>query len=48
MMFSLAGYPFSYTISAANTWEQKTITIAGDTTGTWLGATNGSGMVMYL
>jgi len=29
------GYPFSYTISAANTWEQKTITIAGDTSGTW-------------
>jgi len=29
-------YPFSYTISAADTWEQKTITIAGDTTGTWL------------
>jgi len=28
-------YPFSYTISAANTWEQKTITITGDTTGTW-------------
>jgi hypothetical protein len=31
-------YPFSYTINAANTWEQKTVTIAGDTTGTW--ATN--------
>jgi hypothetical protein len=31
-------YPFTYTISAANTWEQKTVTIAGDTTGTW--ATN--------
>jgi len=31
-------YPFTYTISSANTWEQKTITIAGDTTGTW--ATN--------
>jgi hypothetical protein len=29
-------YPFSYTISAANTWEQKSITIAGDTSGTWL------------
>jgi hypothetical protein len=29
-------YPFSYTISAANTWEYKTVTIAGDTTGTWL------------
>lgn len=28
-------YPFSYTILVANTWEQKTITIAGDTTGTW-------------
>jgi hypothetical protein len=29
-------YPATYTISAANTWEQKTITIAGDTSGTWL------------
>jgi hypothetical protein len=36
-------YPFSYTISAANTWEQKSITIAGDTTGTWL-TTNGVGI----
>ena len=37
-------YPFSYTISVANTWEQKSITIAGDTTGTWIGATNGVGV----
>jgi hypothetical protein len=29
-------YVFSFAINAANTWEQKTITIAGDTTGTWL------------
>jgi len=36
-------YPFSYTISSANTWEQKSITVAGDTTGTWL-KTNGNGM----
>jgi hypothetical protein len=36
-------YPFSYTISSANTWEQKTITIAGDTSGTWL-TTNGIGL----
>jgi hypothetical protein len=36
-------YPYSYTISSANTWEQKTITIAGDTTGTWL-TTNGVGI----
>jgi hypothetical protein len=34
-------YPFSYSISAANTWEQKSITIAGDTSGTWL-TTNGA------
>jgi hypothetical protein len=36
-------YPFSYVILAANTWEQKTITIAGDTTGTWL-TNNGIGI----
>jgi len=36
-------YPFSYTINAANTWEKKTITIAGDTTGTWL-TNNGIGI----
>jgi hypothetical protein len=38
-------YPFTYSISVANTWEQKTITIAGDTTGTWL-TTNGTGLSM--
>lgn len=32
-----------YTIDAANTWEKKTLTIAGDTSGTWL-TTNGAGM----
>jgi len=36
-------YPFTYTISAADTWEQKSLTIAGDTTGTWL-TTNGTGI----
>jgi hypothetical protein len=39
-------YPFSYTISSANTWEQKTVTIAGDTTGTWL-TTNGIGIAVW-
>ena len=29
-------YPFTYTISSANTWTQISVTIAGDTTGTWL------------
>jgi hypothetical protein len=37
-------YPFTYTISTANTFEQKTITIAGPTAGTWIGATNGIGL----
>jgi hypothetical protein len=36
-------YPFSYTISSANTWEQKSVTITGATSGTWL-TTNGRGM----
>jgi hypothetical protein len=36
-------YPFTYTINSANTWEYETITIAGDTTGTWL-TTNGIGI----
>ena len=40
-------YPFTYTISAADTWEQKTITITGDTTGTWL-TTNGVGISLRL
>jgi hypothetical protein len=29
-----------YTISSANTWEYKTVTIPGDTTGTWLRGTS--------
>ena len=36
-------YPFSYNISAANTWQQITVTVAGDTSGTWL-TTNGIGV----
>ncbi len=28
-------YRATYTINAANTWEYKTITVVGDTTGTW-------------
>ena len=41
---STRSYPYSYTISSANTWEYKTITVAGDTSGTWVGATNGRGV----
>jgi hypothetical protein len=36
-------YPFTFTISSANTWTQVSVTIAGDTSGTWL-TTNGRGI----
>jgi hypothetical protein len=39
-------YPFTFAISVANTWEQKSITIAGDTSGTWL-TTNGVGIYVH-
>jgi hypothetical protein len=38
-------FPFTYTINAASTWEKKTITIPGDTSGTWL-TTNGVGLTL--
>jgi hypothetical protein len=38
-------YVFPYTINAANTWEYKTITIDGDTSGTWL-TNNGVGIYL--
>ncbi len=37
-------YPFTYSIPTASTWTQISVTIAGDTTGTWVGATNGIGI----
>jgi len=38
-------YPFTYTISAANTWTQVSLTVAGDQSGTWL-TTNGIGVLV--
>jgi len=40
-------YPFSYTVSSANTWTTVSVTIAGDTSGTWIGATNGVGVRVF-
>jgi len=40
-------YGFTYTINSANTWEYKSITVPGDTSGTWVGATNGTGLRVY-
>jgi hypothetical protein len=42
---STRSYPYSYTINSANTWEYKTITVAGDTSGTW-NTTNGVGVYL--
>ena len=39
-------YPFSFTINSANTWEYKTVTVTGDQSGTWIGATNGLGLMV--
>jgi hypothetical protein len=39
-------YVFTYSISAADTWEYKTVIIAGDTSGTWL-TTNGVGIRLF-
>ena len=36
-------YVFSYTVNSSNTWEYKTITLTGDTSGTW-NTTNGRGV----
>lgn len=40
-------YPFSFTINSANTWEYKTVTLTGDTTGTWA-IDNTAGLEMIL
>jgi hypothetical protein len=37
--------PSAYTVNAANTWEFKTLTFTGPTAGTWIGATNGVGLI---
>jgi hypothetical protein len=39
-------YPFTYTISSANTWTTISITIAGSTDGTW-SSTNTEGIGLY-
>ena len=40
-------YPFTYTISSVDTWTQISVTVAGDTTGTWVGAANGIGVRVF-
>jgi len=40
-------YPYTYTISVADTWEYKTVTIEGDTSGTW-GTGNSNGIRVWV
>ena len=39
-------YPFGYSISVANTWTQISVTVPGETTGTWF-TTNGVGLQVF-
>ena len=39
-------YIAEYSISSADTWEYKTITVSGDTSGTWVGAVNTRSMLL--
>ena len=41
-------YPFLYSISTADTWTSISVTVPGDTTGTWIGATSGIAVRVWL
>jgi hypothetical protein len=41
-------YGFTYSISSANAWTYITITMPGDTAGSWIGATNGAGLYLRI
>jgi len=40
-------YPFTYAISSTDTWEYKTVTISGDTSGTWETTTSRGIIVIF-
>ena len=40
-------YPFTYSVASANTWVTATVTVPGDTSGTWV-TNNGVGLYLYL
>ena len=41
------GYAFTYSVGSSNTWEKKTITVSGDTSGTW-STDNGVGIYLII
>lgn len=40
-------YVSTYTVNSANTWEKKSITVVGDTTGTWIRDSSGRGIQIF-
>jgi len=40
-------YPFSFSLSTANTWTKITLTIPGDTAGTWVTSGNGGSLIVH-
>ena len=40
-------YPWEYTISSADTWEYKTVTVPGCTDGTWLSGVNAGAWIYF-
>jgi hypothetical protein len=41
-------YPFTYSIPTANTWTSISVTIPGDTSGTWVGSTSAGAAYLQL
>ena len=39
-------FPFSYSVPVANTWTTISVTIAGDTSGTWVGSSNAGAVAL--
>jgi hypothetical protein len=40
-------YAFTYLINTANTWTSISVTIPGDTSGTWVGSTNAGAVTLF-
>ena len=40
-------YPFTFTVASTNTWVKYSITIPGDTGGTWVMSGNGGGVAVF-
>lgn len=41
-------YPFAFLQNVSDAWEFKTVVIPGDVAGTWVGNTNGAGLILFV